>query len=86
MEEKNVMKCFSKNVHGRTVGDLSRLMQDWDQTPPHFNLLDLKTFLQDKVNKKSQMNDTNKSWKSSEVFFVFISCKRPLNNAYVHTF
>jgi len=49
MEETNVMKCVAKNIHERTAEEISRLSKEWDSTPAHFNILDLKTFLQDKV-------------------------------------
>jgi hypothetical protein len=49
MEETNVMKCAAKNIHERSAEEISTLSKDWDSTPAHFNILDLKTFLQDKV-------------------------------------
>jgi hypothetical protein len=49
MEETNVMKCAAKNIHERSAEEISSLSKDWDSTPAHFNILDLKTFLQDKV-------------------------------------
>ena len=49
MEEKNVTKCVQNNVHQRTFVQISKLAHDWDPTPAHYSILDIKTFLQDKV-------------------------------------
>jgi hypothetical protein len=49
MEEKAVSKCAARNVHGRTADDIAKLAKAWEPTPEHFNLLDIKTYLQDKV-------------------------------------
>ena len=50
MEETNISKLASGNVHKRTAVEIAKLFKDWDPTPTHFNVLDVKTFLQDKVN------------------------------------
>ena len=49
MEEKNASKCAMNNIHQRTFAQISKLAHDWDPTPAHFYILDIKTFLQDKV-------------------------------------
>jgi hypothetical protein len=66
MDETNVMNCAAKNVHERTAEEISSLKKNWDSTPAHFNILDLKTFLQDKVLEISKTNYSMKL-KSPEV-------------------
>ena len=49
--------CAARNIHGRTEAEIRKLHANWEPTPPHYNRLDLRGFLQDKEIEQVDMED-----------------------------
>ena len=55
--ESDLSVCATRNVHGWTEEKLKNLSKNWQNTPEHFNKLDLRGFLQDKEITQVEMED-----------------------------
>lgn len=40
--------CVTRNIHKRTVKDITKLQMGWEPTPAHMHKIDLSSFLQAK--------------------------------------
>lgn len=55
--EVDVNQAVTRNIHGWKEEALRKLSKQWQQTPEHFNKLDLRGFLQDKEITQVEMED-----------------------------
>ena len=55
--ECDVQICATRNIHGWTEEKLKKIAKSWENTPNHYNKLDLRAFLQDKEITPVEMED-----------------------------
>ncbi|XP_005170211.2 YLP motif-containing protein 1 isoform X1 [Danio rerio] len=53
--------CAKRNIHGRTLKDISKLSGGWESAPPHMVRLDIRSLLQDAAIEDVEMEDFNPS-------------------------
>lgn len=53
--------CTKRNIHGRTLKDISKLASGWESAPPHMIRLDIRSLLQDAAIEDVEMEDFNPS-------------------------
>ncbi|XP_037541770.1 YLP motif-containing protein 1 isoform X2 [Nematolebias whitei] len=51
--------CAKKNVHGRTLKDISKMSKNWESSPRHMVRLDVRSLLQDAAIEEVEMEDFN---------------------------
>ncbi|XP_016120117.1 YLP motif-containing protein 1-like, partial [Sinocyclocheilus grahami] len=53
--------CAKRNIHGRTLKDITKLASGWESAPPHMLRLDIRSLLQDAAIEDVEMEDFNPS-------------------------
>ncbi|KAK9956212.1 hypothetical protein ABG768_013962 [Culter alburnus] len=53
--------CSKRNIHGRTLKDITKLASGWESAPPHMIRLDIRSLLQDAAIEDVEMEDFNPS-------------------------
>ncbi|XP_058611448.1 LOW QUALITY PROTEIN: YLP motif-containing protein 1 [Onychostoma macrolepis] len=53
--------CAKRNIHGRTLKDVTKLANGWESAPPHMVRLDIRSLLQDAAIEDVEMEDFNPS-------------------------
>ncbi|XP_016373169.1 YLP motif-containing protein 1 isoform X1 [Sinocyclocheilus rhinocerous] len=53
--------CAKRNIHGRTLKDITKLASGWESAPPHMVRLDIRSLLQDAAIEDVEMEDFNPS-------------------------
>ncbi|KAL1254433.1 hypothetical protein QQF64_016662 [Cirrhinus molitorella] len=53
--------CAKRNIHGRTLKDITKLASAWESAPPHMVRLDIRSLLQDAAIEDVEMEDFNPS-------------------------
>uniref|UniRef100_A0A672MS00 YLP motif-containing protein 1 n=1 Tax=Sinocyclocheilus grahami TaxID=75366 RepID=A0A672MS00_SINGR len=53
--------CAKRNIHGRTLKDITKLANGWESAPPHMVRLDIRSLLQDAAIEDVEMEDFNPS-------------------------
>ncbi|XP_059355022.1 YLP motif-containing protein 1-like isoform X2 [Carassius carassius] len=53
--------CGKRNIHGRTLKDITKLSSGWEAAPPHMVRLDIRSLLQDAAIEDVEMEDFNPS-------------------------
>uniref|UniRef100_A0A671V2U8 YLP motif-containing protein 1 n=1 Tax=Sparus aurata TaxID=8175 RepID=A0A671V2U8_SPAAU len=51
--------CAKRNVHGRTLKDISKMSNNWESSPRHMVRLDVRSLLQDAAIEEVEMEDFN---------------------------
>ncbi|XP_029965375.1 YLP motif-containing protein 1 isoform X2 [Salarias fasciatus] len=51
--------CAKRNVHGRTVKDITKMSNNWEPSPRHMVRLDVRSLLQDAAIEEVEMEDFN---------------------------
>uniref|UniRef100_A0A8C2FYH3 YLP motif-containing protein 1 n=1 Tax=Cyprinus carpio TaxID=7962 RepID=A0A8C2FYH3_CYPCA len=51
--------CAKRNIHGRTLKDITKLASGWESAPPHMVRLDIRSLLQDAAIEDVEMEDFN---------------------------
>ncbi|XP_051954817.1 YLP motif-containing protein 1-like isoform X1 [Xyrauchen texanus] len=51
--------CAKRNIHGRTLKDITKLANGWESAPPHMVRLDIRSLLQDAAIEDVEMEDFN---------------------------
>uniref|UniRef100_A0A673HWJ6 YLP motif-containing protein 1 n=1 Tax=Sinocyclocheilus rhinocerous TaxID=307959 RepID=A0A673HWJ6_9TELE len=58
--------CAKRNIHGRTLKDITKLASGWESAPPHMLRLDIRSLLQDAAIEDVEMEDFNPSEEESK--------------------
>ncbi|XP_056619828.1 YLP motif-containing protein 1 isoform X3 [Triplophysa dalaica] len=53
--------CAKRNIHGRTLKDITKVANGWESAPPHMVRLDIRSLLQDAAIEDVEMEDFNPS-------------------------
>uniref|UniRef100_A0A8C1YCV8 YLP motif-containing protein 1 n=1 Tax=Cyprinus carpio TaxID=7962 RepID=A0A8C1YCV8_CYPCA len=53
--------CAKRNIHSRTLKDITKLASGWEAAPPHMVRLDIRSLLQDAAIEDVEMEDFNPS-------------------------
>ncbi|XP_030261795.1 YLP motif-containing protein 1-like isoform X1 [Sparus aurata] len=51
--------CAKRNVHGRSHKDITKMLNNWESSPPHMVRLDVRSLLQDAAIEEVEMEDFN---------------------------
>uniref|UniRef100_A0A3Q2DL41 YLP motif-containing protein 1 n=1 Tax=Cyprinodon variegatus TaxID=28743 RepID=A0A3Q2DL41_CYPVA len=51
--------CAKRNVHGRTLKDITKMSKNWESSPRHMMRLDVRSLLQDAAIEEVEMEDFN---------------------------
>ncbi|XP_021174544.2 YLP motif-containing protein 1 isoform X2 [Fundulus heteroclitus] len=51
--------CSKRNVHGRTLKDITKMSKNWESSPRHMVRLDVRSLLQDAAIEEVEMEDFN---------------------------
>lgn len=55
----DVQTCAKRNVHGRTIKDITKMANNWEPSPGHMVCLDVRSILQDAAIEEVEMEDFN---------------------------
>lgn len=45
--EMDAEVCHSRNIHGRSLNDIKKIIKSWEPTPRHYSLLDVSSLLEE---------------------------------------